>query len=240
MTAMKPQIDASLLRKALLCLNKDSRRDFRFFRQFPRRPYRTILDIGAYHGEFADRVLRHYPVEQVFLFEPFPDSITFLKERYRAEPRCEVLPYALSDQSGATALRVLNKEDSSSLLDPASEAGELLHKPFHEVAQTQIEMRRLDEIPAVADIQAFDLAKIDVQGAELKVLRGCGELLQRIQAIYIEVNFCSLYKDGAVFCDTHAFLEQAGFKLGFMQEFRRNAEGVMIYANAFYLRTGGR
>jgi FkbM family methyltransferase len=98
------------------------------------------LDIGAYHGEFADRVLRHYPVERVFLFEPFPDSIAFLKERYRAEPRCEVLPYALSDESGSTALRVLNKEDSSSLLDPTSKAGELLSKPFHEVAQRQIEM----------------------------------------------------------------------------------------------------
>lgn len=237
---MTPQFNASAIRKALLCLKSDSRRDFRFFRQFPRGPFRTILDIGAYHGEFADRVLRHYPVEKVFLFEPFTDSVAFLKDRYREEPRCEVFPYALSDVSGAAALRVLNKADSSSLLDPAGDAGELLHRPFHEVRQAQIDIRRLDEIPSLAQVPCFDLAKIDVQGAELKVLRGCGELLQRIQSIYIEVNFCSLYKDGAVFCDTHAFLEQAGFKLGFMQEFRRNAEGVMIYANAFYFRTGAR
>jgi|UniRef100_UPI0037836C6C FkbM family methyltransferase len=233
---MKPQIDASPLRKALLCLQKNSRRDFRFFRQFPRVPLRTILDIGAYHGEFADRVLRHHPVEKVFLFEPFVDSIAFLEQRYRAEPRCKVFPFALSDQSGSSTLRVLNNADSSSLLDPDSEAGDLLHKPFHAVQQTQIEVRRLDEVPGMSEIERFDIAKIDVQGAELKVLRGCGDLLQRIQSIYIEVNFCSLYKDGAVFCDTHTFLEQAGFKLGFMQEVRRNEEGVMIYANAFYFR----
>jgi FkbM family methyltransferase len=233
---MKPQIDASPLRKALLCLQKDGRRDFRFFRQFPRVRFRTILDIGAYHGEFADRVLRHYPVEKVFLFEPFVDSVAFLKQRYGAEPRCKVLPFALSDQSGFSTLRVLNNADSSSLLDPDSKAGDLLHKPFHAVQQAKIEMRRLDEVPGMAEIERFDIAKIDVQGAELKVLRGCGELLRRIQSIYIEVNFCSLYKDGAVFCDTHTFLEQAGFKLGFMQEFRRNEEGVMIYANAFYFR----
>jgi FkbM family methyltransferase len=233
---MKPQIDASPLRKVLLCLQKDSRRDFRFFRQFPRKPFRTVLDIGAYHGEFADRVLRHHPVGKVFLFEPFADSIAFLERRYRAEPRCKIFPFALSDQCGSSTLRVLNNADSSSLLDPTGDAGDLLHKPFHSVKQTQIEMCRLDEVPGMAEIERFDIAKIDVQGAELKVLRGCGDLLRRIQSIYIEVNFCSLYKDGAVFCDTHTFLEQAGFRLGFMQEFRRNKEGVMIYANAFYFR----
>lgn len=237
---MKPQYEASKLRKAFLCLNKDSRRDFRFFRQFPRGPFRTILDIGAYHGEFADRVLRHYPVEKVFLFEPFPDSVSFLQGRYQNEPRCVVHPYALSDQNGSTVLHVLNKTDSSSLLDPASDASVVLQREFREVKQTPIEMRRLDDIPGLAEVPRFDLAKIDVQGAELKVLRGCGALLERIHAIYIEVNFASLYKDGAVFCETHAFLERAGFKLGFMQEFRRNAEGMLIYGNAFYFRTAGR
>jgi len=237
---MKPQFDASPLRKALLCLNKDSRRDFRFFRQFPRGPFRTFLDIGAYHGEFTDRVLRHYPVEKVVLFEPFPDSIALLRQRYQNEPRCTVQPFALSDQSGSTALRVLNKADSSSLLDPVGDASAVLQRDFHEVGQTQIETRRLDEIPGLADVPRFDLAKIDVQGAELKVLRGCGALLDRIQAIYIEVNFRSLYQNGAVFCETHAFLEQAGFLLGFMQEFRRNAEGALIYGNAYYFRPGSR
>lgn len=237
---MKPQIHASPLRKALLCLNKDSRRDFRFFRQFPPGPFRTILDIGAYHGEFTDRMLRHHEVEKVFLFEPFADSVAFLQKRYKTELRCEVMPYALSDQSGRSMLQVLNHADSSSLLAPAGVASDLLHRPFHSVKQSQIETRRLDELPAVCGVERFDIAKIDVQGAEMKVLRGCGDLLQRIQSIYIEVNFCSLYEGGAVFCDTHAFLEQAGFKLGFMQEFRRNEQGVMIYANVFYFRTTGR
>ncbi|MBK8092733.1 MAG: FkbM family methyltransferase [Verrucomicrobiaceae bacterium] len=235
-----PQFNASKLRRALLCLNKDSRRDFRFFRQFPHNPLRTFLDIGAYHGEFTDRVLRHYPVERVHLFEPFPDSISLLKTRYQNEPRCTVHPFALSDTSGSTALHVLNHADSSSLLDPAADAGAVLHREFREVKQTPIEMRRLDEIPGIADVPHYDLAKIDVQGAELKVLRGFGALLERIQAIYIEVNFTSLYQDGAVFCETHAFLEQGGFKLGFIQEFRRNEVGVMIYANAYYFRTGAR
>jgi FkbM family methyltransferase len=237
---MKPQISASPLRKAVLCLNKHSRRDFRFFRQFPSGPFRTVLDIGAYHGEFTDRMLRHHEVERVFLFEPFADSVAFLQKLYQAEPRCEVLPYALSDQSGSTNLQVLNHADSSSLLAPSGSAGELLHRPFHAVQTTQIETRRLDELPALQGIEVFDIAKIDVQGAELKVLQGCGKLLDRIQSIYIEVNFVSLYEGGAVFCETHAFLEEAGFKLGFMQEFRRNEMGVLIYANAFYFRTAGR
>ena len=233
---MKPQFDASPLRKILLCLGKDARRDFRFFRQFPPGPFRTVLDIGAYHGEFTDRMLRHHKVDKVFLFEPFADSVAFLKKRYEAEPRCKVMPYALSDQSGATALQVLNHADSSSLLPPASGAGEMLHRPFHSVGTASIETRRFDELPAMQAVERFDIAKIDVQGAEIKVLRGCGQLLERIQSIYIEVNFVSLYEGGAVFCDTHAFLEQAGFRLGFMQEFRRNEQGIMIYANAFYLR----
>ncbi len=237
---MSPQIEASPFRKALLFLNRDSRRDFRFFRQFPRRPFYTILDVGGYHGEFADRILRHYPAKKILIFEPYPDSVAFLKKRYLKEPRCEVFPFALSDQTGDSELHVLNKTDSSSLLDPEGDADRVLQKPFHEVSRTNIKMRRFDEVPGMSAISKFDLVKIDVQGAELKVLRGFGELLSRVESIYIEVNFCSLYKEGAVFCDTHAFLQRSGFKLGFMQEFRRNEEGVMIYANAFYFRTESR
>jgi FkbM family methyltransferase len=234
---VKSNFDASLVRKALLCINKDNRRDFRFFRSFPRVPLRTILDIGAHHGEFTDRVLRHHPVEKIILFEPSPESITVLRRRYRHEPRCTIEPIALSDRTETTALRLLNKADSNSLLNPVGDASTLLQREFYEIGQTQIETRCLRDIQSIRDIPRFDLAKIDVQGAELKVLRGCGVLLERIQAIYIEVNFQSLYQDGAVFCETHTFLEQAGFKLGFMQEFRRNPEGVLIYGNAYYFRT---
>ena len=234
---MTPHYKASNLFRFILCLNKHYRRDFRFFRSFPKKAFETILDIGAYHGEFTDRVLRHYPIKKVFLFEPLVESVQFLNNKYHSDPRCQIYPFALSNKSGNAYMHILNHRDSSSLLNPSLEASDILNKPFFETKKVEIQKKSLNEISDVCNIPSFDIAKIDVQGAELEVLQGFGDLIHRISSIYIEVNFISLYDRGATFCDTHKFLTELGFNLNFFQEFRRNKEGLLIYANAFYMKS---
>jgi hypothetical protein len=55
--------------------------------------------------------------------------------------------------------------------------------------------------------------KIDVQGAELDVLRGCGPVLNGCLGLEVEVQFVPLYRGAPPFADIDAYLRGQGFTL---------------------------
>jgi hypothetical protein len=90
----------------------------------------------------------------------------------------------------------------------------------------------------------------DVQGADLDVLQGCGQILQRsILAIEIEVEFAQMYKNQPLFSDVDQFLTPLGFHL-FNIETRAggsrspraispitsNKKGQLLWGDALYFR----
>jgi len=58
----------------------------------------------------------------------------------------------------------------------------------------------------------YDLV-LDVQGAELAVLKGFGEHLRNIQQITIEISRKEFYKGGVLFDDLNAFLVNNNFQI---------------------------
>jgi len=50
-------------------------------------PFRTIIDVGANRGQFAERVTVMFPHAQVYCFEPLPGPFADLKEWARYEDR---------------------------------------------------------------------------------------------------------------------------------------------------------
>lgn len=64
----------------------------------------------------------------------------------------------------------------------------------HEVSTEIVEVRTLDDF--IDELRSGDpaLLKIDVQGAELDVLRGATESLRLFRWIYLEMSFVELYE----------------------------------------------
>jgi FkbM family methyltransferase len=64
---------------------------------------------------------------------------------------------------------------------------------------------------ANAGVDKIDFIKLNVQGAELEILRGCGAVLDGVAGILLEVSFVESYKDRPMFADLDVWLRDHGF-----------------------------
>jgi FkbM family methyltransferase len=60
-------------------------------------------------------------------------------------------------------------------------------------------------------ISSVDFFKINIQGGELEVLRGAGDLLDTVLGLDVEVGFVESYVDRPMFSDIDTFLRSRGF-----------------------------
>jgi hypothetical protein len=100
--------------------------------------------------------------------------------------------------------------------DPAGYSASILptqpSEHLHE--EIVVTLNRLDTIVAKNGLAAPEVLKLDVQGAELGVLRGAGELLGQIKVIQSEVWFKRAYGEKTpLFHEVYDFLAQFGFSL---------------------------
>src|SRR5438477_493615 len=58
-------------------------------------PVRTIVDAGAYHGEWIGQYRRAFPAADVYAFEPFPASQEVISRRFAGDPRVHLIPAAV-------------------------------------------------------------------------------------------------------------------------------------------------
>jgi FkbM family methyltransferase len=72
-------------------------------------------------------------------------------------------------------------------------------------------MRRLDSLVRSHEGRTFDLVKIDVQGAELDVLRGAGAMINSVQALCIELSLHPVNRGAPLLAEVVATLDQLGF-----------------------------
>jgi FkbM family methyltransferase len=147
-------------------------------RQFVERflkPSMIVLDIGAHHGFYT--LLASYkvgPIGQVIAFEPSPREYQRLLWHLRLNRRKNVLaePFALGSHEGTTQLFLVRGRDTgcNSLRPP---------KTADPASPVQVPIVRLDDYLERQGITHVDFVKMDVEGAELEVLRGATSLLSR-------------------------------------------------------------
>lgn len=181
----------------------------------PAWPTVGVLDIGAMpEGAPRFQGLIDLGLAEVTCFEPQEEQ----RAKLAAAPgRRRVLPYFLGDGGPAT-FHVTRYAGCSSLLEPDPAVIDLFcwigaTKPddnFTVVAREPVATRRLDDL---ADCPRPDYVKIDVQGAELMVLRHGTRTIADATVIECEVEFLALYKGQPVFAEVQQFMAAEGFVL---------------------------
>lgn len=62
-------------------------------------------------------------------------------------------------------------------------------------------------------IDGINILKLDTQGSELDILKGCKKLLNNTVAIEVEIEFDQIYENQPLFDDVFKFLTKSGFEL---------------------------
>ena len=135
------------------------------------------VDVGCHRGDILELMLRAAPTGYFYAFEPLPNFFAGLKKDFN-QANIEIHEIALSDSDGEAQFNhVVSNPGYSGFLPRRYD------RPQETEAKITVKMRRLDDI--VDPRHRIDLVKIDVEGAELQVLRGATGLLKRDQPVVV-------------------------------------------------------
>ena len=119
----------------------------------------------------------------------------------------------VSDTDGETVtFHVTNNGMSSSMLEMGSH---LRHHPHvHNVGTLALTTTTLNTFFTTHKIpyEGLDFWNLDIQGAELRALRGAQAALPFVKALYLEVNTEEVYKKCGLLPDLDSFLAEHGFQ----------------------------
>ncbi len=199
------------------------------------RPFRQIVDIGANKGQFTLLMAGLCPVAEIWAFEPLAAPFARLRQVTGRLPRVQAIQAAIGPVPETRLIYVSKREDSSSLL-PITAAQEAIF-PATGLARTdRVEVAPLTRYLTPAQLPGPALLKIDVQGFEREVLAGCGPLLERFAAVYVEASFLQLYEGQALADEVVDLLHGQELRLAGIYNLSQTAKGQAVQADFLFLR----
>ncbi len=83
--------------------------------------FKTILDIGANEGQFADKMHSLFPDTIIYSFEPIPEAFALLNKNFKNTQQIKSINLALGDAAGEITFNKNESTASSSFLEMADE-----------------------------------------------------------------------------------------------------------------------
>jgi len=162
----------------------------------------TIFDIGVAYG--TPELYAEFANAKYFLVDPLPHSLPYMRN-WAKKLDAAIYNIGLGEMEGELEISVQEDIGGSTLyreLGSASTIGRVLAP-----------IRRFDSTFQPADLAPPCLVKIDVQGAELAVLRGMGTLIQNADLFIVEVSSIVTLDGAAHMFETIDYMRQNGFTI---------------------------
>lgn len=184
----------------------------------PRHEAPRIIDCGANIGVSVLEWKSRWPMSQITCFEPDPDAFRLLSWNVEKNdiPGVTCIQAAVADFHGDTVLHGefgYGADARGNSIEPAwgeREGSSTVTVPCHRLSGYLSE-------------GGVDFLKLDIEGAEERVLREASAHLHRVDAIYVEVHETSELVDSNSAHRVDQLLRTAGFHLETSARYARHA-----------------
>jgi len=185
-----------------------------------------ILHVGAYECEEIIYYEKYVPRNKILWIEAMYDKVMNNKIKYKDL----MIEHAIvSDCEEIVKFNISNNGQSSSFL----ELGEhkLIYPDVEYINYFYDKTKTLNNILKNYNDIKFNFLNLDIQGTELKAIKGMENYLKFVDYIYTEVNICEIYIGCTILNDLDEYLNKHGFKRVELEWGYNNKWG-----DAFYIR----
>jgi FkbM family methyltransferase len=181
----------------------------------------VVIDVGA-HDAFADPRWTKLPSDKIRVhgFEPDEQECRTLNEAAEsAGLDFHFYPVALAGHTGPAEFYRYAEPAANSFYGPNEpllsrwcyNRALPLTSQFKVLEKSPVEALSLADWADGNGIKDFDFIKLNVQGAELDVLRGAGPLLDTAMGMVVEQTFTPTYLGAPLFGKVYDFIDESGF-----------------------------
>jgi FkbM family methyltransferase len=209
----------------------------------------ALLDVGARWGvQWPWDQLPADSVEITFV-EPEPEEAVQLRQQIAARGSGRVLTTALWSEETTVQLHVNRSAGTSSVFAPNRRVLDQFPESdrFDTISTIPVSTKTVNGLAAERAWPHLDVAKIDVQGAELEIIKGGADCFARnLVALEVEVSFCELYSGQPLFADIDIAARALGLELWDLRKtywkYERGRlvpgpqKGRLVFGDALYFR----
>lgn len=163
-----------------------------------------ILHVGAHECEEINDYERYISRDKILWVEALPGKVEFSKSKFQ---NLLIENAVVSDTIENVKFNISNNGQSSSILEFGLHSQ--YHPQVHYIGSFECETKLLKDIIPKYDIN-FNFLNFDIQGAELKALKGMEDFLPMVDYLYTEVNSNQVYKDCATIGELDDYLKPFG------------------------------
>jgi FkbM family methyltransferase len=171
--------------------------------------WNVVFDVGAHKGEWTQAVLAVHPTTQIHCFEPIPHTFELLS-RNDFPSHVHLNQLALSVTTGTATMYVDGGSACNSLYDRQWTYDGSKENHNSSIVQTTT----LDDYCFKHSINTIDMMKMDIEGAEMDVLKGAQEMLTQGKIHCIQFEYDRSYIDAKVWLrDMFVMLQPLGYEM---------------------------
>lgn len=159
----------------------------------------TIIDIGAYQGEWTKEVFSIFPKANFLMLEAMPEKLKWLQQIKEINPEQIDFKIQLMGASDSETVVFHELETASSVLSEHFETN---------AKCVERKLATLDNTLINTKWQQPSLIKIDTQGYELEILKGATEVLKKAEVVLLEISLLDIHQNVPLFADVIEFMKQ--------------------------------
>lgn len=169
-----------------------------------------VLDVGANKGWFAKHLRMFGYSGHIICFEPIRSDYEIISRLADKDPKWQVFNFALGAENSVKRFNFMKDVDGnttlSSFLQPKV-------TNWVEKVDSVMERRVDDVLDEIIKEDARFFLKIDTQGYDLEVMKGCARWLNKVALLQSEISITPIYDQMPHYTQALEYYESLGFSL---------------------------